>query len=179
VNLNAVYSKPVSIIVPAYNEEIGIISTVQSLLTLEYPQYEIVIVNDGSKDATLQTVIDVFQMEPVFRTVQNQLPSAEIRGIYHSKLHYNIVLVDKDNGGKAYELNAGINVSRFPYFCSIDGDSILSTKSLLQVMKPIVSSNGKVIAAGGSVRIANGSEIEYGSVLKSVVPNNPVVVMQI
>ncbi|MEK4079449.1 glycosyltransferase family 2 protein [Solibacillus sp. FSL K6-1126] len=179
VNLNAVYSKPVSIIVPAYNEEIGIISTVQSLLTLEYPQYEIVIVNDGSKDSTLQTVIDVFQMEPVFRTVQNQLPSAEIRGIYQSKLHYNIVLVDKENGGKADALNAGINVSRFPYFCSIDGDSILSTKSLLQVMKPIVSSNGKVIAAGGSVRIANGSEIEYGSVLKSVVPNNPIIVMQI
>lgn len=179
LNLKAVYSKPVSIIVPAYNEEIGIISTIQSLLTLEYPQYEILVVNDGSKDATLQTVIDAFQMEPVFQTVQNQLPSKEIKGVYRSKLHYNISLVDKENGGKADALNAGINVSKYPYFCSIDGDSILSSKSLLQVMKPIVASNGRVIAAGGSVRIANGSDIQFGSVLNSVVPNNPIVVMQI
>lgn len=151
----------------------------QSLLTIEYPQYEIVVVNDGSKDATLQMVIDVFQMELVFQTIQKQLPSEEIKGIYRSKLHHNIILVDKNNGGKADALNAGINVSKYPYFCSIDGDSILSTKSLLQVMKPIVASNGKVIAAGGSVRIANGSDIQFGSVLKSVVPNNPVVIMQI
>lgn len=179
VNLKEVYSKPVSVIVPAYNEEQGVIATIHSLLTVEYPQYEIVVVNDGSKDSTLQLVIDEFKMEEVFQTVPRHLETERIRGIYRSPIHSNIVLIDKENGGKADALNVGINVSKYPYFCSIDGDSLLESKSLLQVMKPIIASNGRVIAAGGSVRIANGSDIQFGQVLHSVVPNNPVVIMQI
>lgn len=178
-NLKSVYSKPVSIIVPAYNEELGIVGTIHSLLTLEYPQYEIIVVNDGSKDTTLQRVIDEFKMERVFHTVQKKVSSKDIRGVYHSKLHPNVLMIDKVNGGKADALNAGINLSKYPFFCSIDGDSILAKLSLLQVMKPIVSSNGHVIAAGGSIRIANGSEIQLGTVLNSLVPNNPIVIMQI
>lgn len=178
MSLKTVYSKPVSIIVPAYNEEVGIVSTVQSLLTLEYPQYEIIVVNDGSKDSTSQRVIEQFSMERVHQTVQRQLPSAEITAIYRSQVHPNIVLIDKANGGKADALNAGINVSKYPYFCSIDGDSILSSKSLLQVMKPMLASNGKVIAVGGSVRIANGSDIQHGTVMHSIIPSNPLVIMQ-
>lgn len=179
VNLQYTNSKPVSIIVPAYNEEVGILSTIHSLLTIEYPQFEIIIVNDGSKDATLQQVIEAFQMEQVFQTVRQQLQTEEIKAIYRSNIHHNIVLIDKNNGGKADALNAGINVSQYPYFCSIDGDSILSGKSLLQVMKPIVASNGHVIAAGGSVRIANGSNFQYGTFMNAVMPNNPLVIMQI
>lgn len=178
-NLKSIYSKPVSIIVPAYNEEKGIVGTIHSLLTIEYPQYEIIVVNDGSKDCTLQQVIDEFKMEQVFQVVQNRLPSEEIKGIYHSTRHHNIVLIDKANGGKADALNAGINISKYPYFCSIDGDSILSSKSLLQVMKPIIASNGKVVAAGGTVEIANGFDIQFGTVLNSILPRNPIVIMQV
>lgn len=179
VNLKEVYSKPVSIIVPAYNEEQGIIATVHSLLTIEYPQYEIIVVNDGSKDETLQYVIEEFKMEEVFQTIPRHLQTERVRGMYRSQVHANILLIDKDNGGKADALNVGINVSKYPYFCSIDGDSLLESKSLLQVMKPIIVSNGRVVAAGGSVRIANGADIQFGKVLQTVVPSNPVVIMQI
>ncbi len=178
-SLKMIYSKPVSIIVPAYNEKTGIVDTVQSLLTLEYPQYEIIVVNDGSKDDTLQTVIEAFGMKQVHRTVKQELPTKEVRGVYESTLHPNILLVDKVNGGKADALNVGINLSHYPYFCSIDGDSILSNTSLLRVMQPIISSNDDVIAAGGSVRIANGADVQMGTVINSVVPNNPFVIMQI
>ena len=178
-SLKMIYSKPVSIIVPAYNEELGVVDTIHSLLTLEYPQVEIVIVNDGSKDNTLQTVINHFNMKTVHRTIKRELSTKEIKGIYESDLHPNIVLVDKENGGKSDALNAGINISRYPYFCSIDGDSILSRTSLLRVMQPIISSDDKVIAAGGSVRIANGADVQLGTVVNSVVPNNPFVIMQI
>ncbi len=178
-NLKMIYSKPVSVIVPAYNEELGIINTVHSLLTLQYPQFEIIVVNDGSKDQTLQRVIEEFQMEKVSRTVKRELPTKEIIGIYESTVHPNITLIDKANGGKADALNVGINVSKYPYFCSIDGDSILANTSLLRVMQPIVTSNDRVIAAGGSVRIANGADVQLGTVVSSVIPNNPVVIMQI
>ncbi len=178
-SLKMIYSKPVSIIVPAYNEELGVVDTIHSLLTLEYPQFEIIIVNDGSKDNTLQTVIERFEMKEVHRTVKRELPTKEVRGIYESDLHPNIVLVDKVNGGKADALNVGINISHYPYFCSIDGDSILSNTSLLRVMQPIISSNDEVIAAGGSVRIANGADVQMGTVVDAVVPNNPFVIMQI
>lgn len=177
-SLEAIYSKPVSIIVPAYNEERGIVGTVHSLLTLQYPQFEIVIVNDGSIDETLNIIIQQFKMEPVQRTIKKDLETKEINGIYESTLHPNIVLIDKLNGGKADALNAGINASKYPYFCSIDGDSILDHTSLLRVMKPIIASNDDVIAAGGSVRIANGSDVQLGTVVNSTIPNNPFVIMQ-
>lgn len=179
VNLKEVYSKPVSIIVPAYNEEIGVVGTIHSLLTIEYPQYEIIVVNDGSKDTTLATVIKEFKMEEVFQTIPRHIQTEQVRGVYRSDIHPHIILVDKENGGKADALNVGINISKYPYFCSIDGDSLLESKSLLQIMKPIIASNGRVIAAGGSVRIANGSDIQFGKVLTSVVPKNPIVIMQI
>ncbi|MER1985511.1 MAG: glycosyltransferase [Solibacillus sp.] len=179
VNLKEVYSKPVSIIVPAYNEEQGIIATIHSLLTIEYPQYEIVVVNDGSTDETLKYVIEEFKMEEVFQTIPRHLQTERVRGMYRSTVHANIIVIDKDNGGKADALNVGINVSKYPYFCSIDGDSLLESKALLQVMKPIIASNGRVVAAGGSVRIANGADIQFGKVLQTVVPRNPIVIMQI
>lgn len=178
-SLEMIYSKPVSIIVPVYNEELGVAHTIQSLLTLQYPQFEIIVVNDGSKDSTLQTVIEQFEMEKIHRTIKIDIPTKPILDLYESKLHPNILLINKINGGKADALNAGINTCKYPYFCSIDGDSILDQTSLLRVMKPIVTSNGKVIAAGGSIRIANGSDIQMGTVLNAVIPNNPIVIMQI
>lgn len=179
MNLKEIYSKPVSIIVPAYNEERGIVSTIHSLLTIEYPQYEIIVVNDGSIDGTLNRVIEEFRMEEVFQTIPRYIQTEDVQHIFKSSLHPNIILVDKGNGGKADALNVGINISRYPYFCSIDSDSLLASKSLLQVMKPIIASNGNVIAAGGSVRIANGSDIQFGTVLNSFIPKNRLVIMQI
>ncbi|QKS72985.1 glycosyltransferase family 2 protein [Paenalkalicoccus suaedae] len=173
------YTKPVSILVPAHNEEKGIIESIHSLLNLEYPQYEIIIINDGSTDETLQTVITHFDMQPRNRVIPKALQSETIHAVYESAIHPNVLVIDKDKGGKADALNAGINVSSYPYFCSIDGDSILDRTSLLRVMQPIITSNGDVIAAGGSVRIANGSDIQLGSVLKVGLSSIPLVMMQV
>lgn len=177
--IDVIYSKPVSIIVPAYNEEAGVIDSIHSLLSLRYPQTELIVVNDGSTDATQQKVIEQFKMKKITKIIRDQLSTEPIIDIYQSVIHPNLLLVNKKNGGKADALNAGINVSRYPYFCSIDGDSILEETSLLRVMKPIILSNGEVIATGGNIRIANGSDIQLGSIFKTGLSNNFLVVMQV
>ncbi|SDZ63713.1 Glycosyltransferase, catalytic subunit of cellulose synthase and poly-beta-1,6-N-acetylglucosamine synthase [Evansella caseinilytica] len=179
--LELTYTKPVSILVPAYNEEAGIIETVRSLLSLKYPQTEIVVINDGSKDQTLNVMIEHFQMVKIGKVVRKQIETEPIKAVYQSTIFPHLLLVDKSNGGKADALNAGLNISKYPYFCSIDGDSILETDALLKVMKPIVTSGDEreVIASGGNVRIANGSDIQMGSVLSIRLAKNPLVVMQV
>jgi cellulose synthase/poly-beta-1,6-N-acetylglucosamine synthase-like glycosyltransferase len=173
------YAKPVSILVPAYNEDKGIYASIRSLLSLNYPQYEIIVINDGSTDATLETLIEHFQLTPVNKVVRKQLDTAPVRAIYRSQIHEHLYVIDKDNGGKADSLNAGINLSKYPYFCSLDGDSLLERETFLMVMKPILDSDGGVIASGGSVRIANGCVIEDGEVIRIGLPRHPLAVMQV
>ena len=177
-HIDAFYSKPVSLLVPTYNEEVGVVDTVYSLLNLRYPQTEIIIINDGSTDRTLETVIEHFRMKSVEKIIHTQIPTMQIRKIYRSEVYMNCILIDKVNGGKADALNVGINVSSYPYFCSIDGDSILDEKSLLRVMKPIILSEGEVVAAGGNIRIANGAKVKLGSIYANDLPNDYLVIMQ-
>lgn len=173
------FTKPVSILVPAYNEALGIIESMHSLITLRYPETEIIVIDDGSKDRTSEVVIDAFRMERTDRMRQGALATEKVLGVYQSKLHPNVYLIQKENGGKADALNAGINFARYPYFCSIDGDSILDRNSLLRVMLPIIASDGKVVAAGGNVRIANGNDIHFGAMEQRALGNHPIVLMQI
>lgn len=179
VHMNALYSKPISIIVPAFNEELGIVDSVHSLLNLNYPQLEIIIVNDGSSDNTLTRAIEAFKMRPVDRIVRKEIPAKEIIQLYESTIYPHCLLVDKENGGKADALNVGINVAKYPYFCSLDGDSILHENSLVRIMKPIMESDGEVIAVGGNVRIANGSSMELGSLTNERLSTNYIVLMQV
>jgi cellulose synthase/poly-beta-1,6-N-acetylglucosamine synthase-like glycosyltransferase len=174
-----IFTKPVSILVPAYNEELGIIESLHSLITLRYPETEIIVIDDGSKDRTSETVIEAFQMEESSRRPLSSLASRKVTGVYQSQMHPKVFLIKKENGGKADALNAGINFARYPYFCSIDGDSILDRNSLLRVMLPIIASDGKVVAAGGNVRIANGNDIHYGAMEQRALGNHPMVLMQI
>lgn len=178
-HIDMIYTKPVSIIVPAYNEEEGIIDSIHSLLSLRYPQTELIVVNDGSTDRTQQIIIEQFRMKSVRKIVRDQLATKQVRQIYQSEIHPNLLLVEKDNGGKADALNAGINVAKYPYFCSIDGDSILEEDSLLRVMQPIELSNEQVIAVGGNIRIANGLEIQLGSIFQTDLSKNVWVTMQV
>ncbi|ARD47879.1 glycosyltransferase [Sporosarcina sp. P33] len=174
-----IYTQPVTIIVPAYNEQEGVLGNIYSLLALQYPQFEILVVNDGSTDNTEDIVIEHFNMKPIRKVVNQQLATQPIEAMYQSVMHPNLLLITKVNGGKADALNVGINVSQYPYFCSIDGDSILDRNSLLRVMKPIMESNKEVIATGGNVRIANGYEIQMGQVVREGLPDSAVVRMQI
>lgn len=170
---------PVSILVPAYNEEVGVVSTVRSLLALEYPEKEIIVVDDGSKDSTSMRMIEEFNMKEIPYAVRTHIETAEIESIYQSTIFPYIRLIKKANGGKADALNAGINLSSFPYFCAIDGDSILENDGLLKCMKPIIESDGQIIVTGGSVRIANGSTISRSKVEVVGLPRSPVVIMQV
>ncbi|TFE00073.1 glycosyltransferase [Jeotgalibacillus sp. R-1-5s-1] len=170
---------PVSVLVPAYNEEVGVSSTVRSMLALNYPQFEVIIIDDGSVDETSSRVITEFRMIEIDLAIRTYFPTQPVKKAYQSTLFPNLFLIRKQNGGKADALNAGINFSKYPYFAAIDGDSLLDRDALLKTMKPIIDSNGRVTATGGTVRIANGSRIIRSEVEKIALPQTPLVLMQI
>lgn len=172
------FAKPVSVIVPAYNESSGILNSVHSLLNLNYPEYEVVVVNDGSTDDTQEKLINEFELQPIFQARRIQIKSKPVTQVFQSKLHPNLYLIEKENGGKADALNAGINLAHYPYICSVDGDSILHKYALLRVMEPMVASDGEVIAAGGTIRVANEMDVELGSLVEAELYNQPLVLMQ-
>jgi cellulose synthase/poly-beta-1,6-N-acetylglucosamine synthase-like glycosyltransferase len=177
--LQSEYTKPVSILVPAYNESAGIYGSIRSLVSIEYPEYEIIIINDGSTDDTLEKLQSRFKLVKTNRVIRQQLETKRVRGTYQSTIYPNLIVIDKENGGKADALNVGINCSRYPYFCSLDGDSIIERNAFLKVLKPIIESDDEVIASGGSVRIANGCKIQSGELVSVGLSNKPVVIMQV
>jgi len=169
---------PVCIIVPAYNEGTTIIASLRSILQLNYPKVEIVVVNDGSTDNTLEVLKSYFDMEEFPEAPRISVPCAPIRGVYLSRRIDNLRLIDKENGGKADAINAGINLSRSPLFCCIDADSVLEPSSLLRVVQPFLTSS-EVVAAGGTVRVANGCKVKNGHLIKRGIPKNPLALFQL
>jgi len=169
---------PISILVPAYNEEETIVDNVRNLLYINYPEFEIIVINDGSKDNTLKKLIDAFSLKKIDQPVRYLIKTKDIKGIYKNIDIPNLVVVDKENGGKADALNAGINVSRYPIFVSIDADSILESDSLVRVIMPFIEDK-ETIAVGGIVRIANGSFIKRGLIKKVELPKSSIAMFQI
>lgn len=165
-------AKPISIIAPAFNEEAGIVESVRSLLSLEYPQFEVIVVNDGSTDTTLAQLVETFSLKPVHRIYRKVLECMPIRGIYNSSEYPRLVLVDKANGGKADALNAGLNLARYPLFCAIDGDSLLDRDSLLRVVRPFLEDPERVMAVGGVIRLSNGCLVRHGQAVCLRLPKN-------
>lgn len=157
---------PISLIAPAYNESLNIVESTRSLLSIRYPHFEVIVVNDGSKDDTLQTLIEHFDLRPSLRAYDKLTPHKAIRCVYQSRLYNNLVVVDKENGGKADALNVGINVSRSPMFCAVDADSMLEADALLHAVQPFLTSPTEVVAVGGTIRVANGCDIRGGRVLR-------------
>ncbi len=172
------FEQPVTIVVPAYNEAANIAASLRSLLQLEYPAYEIIVVNDGSTDATLETLIREFALVPFPEAYRLRLPVKPIRAVYRAPAHPNLRVLDKENGGKADALNAGINAARYPLFCSLDADSILRRDSLDRIVKPFLD-DPTVIAAGGTVRPANGCQVRGGFLTQTGLPRNPLALLQI
>lgn len=162
---------PISLIVPAYNEETTIVESVRSLLALRYSDMEVTVVNDGSKDRTLQVLIEAFKLKPVIRAYEEAVPHAPIRQLYGSPHFPKLVVVDKENGkGKADATNAGINVSRNPLFCVVDADSLLEVESLLTSVRPFMEEPKKMMAVGGTIRVLNGCTVKGGQVLQADLP---------
>lgn len=156
---------PISLIAPAYNESASIVESTKSMLNIHYPHCEIIIVNDGSTDDTLEKLKKHFSLRKSSRDFEPQVQHKSIKHIYQSKKYANLVVIDKDNGGKADALNAGINVSRSPLFCSVDADSMLDSDALLHAVQPFLSKPDSVIAVGGTIRVANGCRVRGGKVL--------------
>ena len=161
---------PISVIAPAYNEELSIIDSVRALLALEYPEHEVIVVNDGSKDRTLAILIETFEMAPVERTQLAQLQQTRILGVYGSTRYPNLLIVDKENGRKADATNAGIGFARTPLVCIIDADSILEPDGLLRAAEPFMADDGRLVAVGGAIRIVNGCEVVGGSMRRVGIP---------
>ncbi|MGI9648635.1 MAG: glycosyltransferase [Acidimicrobiia bacterium] len=162
---------PISLIVPAFNERATIVDSIRSLLTLDYPSYEILIVNDGSTDGTLEDLIGAFDLERSERVATSSVATAAVKAVYRSREHPGLWVVDKENGGKADALNACLNHTRTPLFCAMDADTLLEPDSLMRVVRPFLE-DGRTVAAGGIVRVANGCVVEAGLVREVRLPRN-------
>ncbi|AEG93433.1 glycosyltransferase family 2 protein [Ramlibacter tataouinensis] len=168
----------ISLLVPAYNEEANIAASLRSMLQLEYSEFEIIVVNDGSKDGTLDVLRREFDLYPFPEAVNPRLQTQPVRQVYRSRLHANLRVIDKDNGGKADSLNAGINLARHPLFCGVDADSLLARDSLQRVARPFLR-DPRVVATGGTVRPANGCKVEAGFLTQVGLPSNPWALFQV
>ena len=165
---------PISILVPAHNESAVIIASVSALLQLDYPEFEILVVNDGSTDDTLATLIGAFGLRATRRIYHQTVATRPVRCIYAARPETpwaNLIVVDKEKGGKADALNAAINVSHYPLFCSMDADSLLEKDSLLRVVMPFMERFSSMVGVGGIVRVANGCRIVDGTVQSVRLPD--------
>ena len=164
--LKARVTPPISILVPAYNEEKGIVSSVRALLGLNYPQYEVIVINDGSTDNTLGVLEKTFSLRRTARVYHREIPTAKVKVVYRSRLYPNLWVLDKEKEivGKSDPLNVGVNFSQYPLFCAVDADSILEKDALVRVVRPYMDRFQEVVAVGGIVRVANGCRITNGIV---------------
>ena len=162
----------VSVVAPAFNEAATIRESVRAMLSLHHPDHEVVVVNDGSEDDTLNVLIDEFRLYRSARQPRAAIPCQPIRAVYESRDPIPLVVVDKKNGGgKADALNAGINVAEKELVANVDSDSILESDSLLHVVKPFME-DPDCIATGGIIRVVNGCRIRNGRVEEVGLPTS-------
>lgn len=155
---------PMSVLVPAYNEEVSIVDSVLSFLTLQYPHHEVVLVNDGSRDATMERLIEAYDLYEIPPAFMVSLSTKPVRAYYRSRTHSKLIVIDKENGGKADALNAALNAARFPYVLAVDADTLVEPDALLRLSRPFLL--GKAVAAvGGTIRVANSCTVENGRVV--------------
>ena len=174
VLLTSEFAPCLSLIAPAYNEGFTIEENVKSLLSLNYNNYQVIVVNDGSKDNSMEILIKKYDLVLTELDIKLKIETKKIRGIYISRnaAFKKLLVVDKENGGKADALNVGLNIAQYPYVVCIDVDCILDKDSLLKLAKPFLESYGKrVIATGGVVRIANQCVIKNGRLVEVNVPD--------
>ena len=165
---------PVSVLMPAYNEELILRETVTAMLASAYPEFEIIVINDGSTDAMLETAIAEFALEPCDVFHPAPLHTALVRGTYRSRTHPNLWLIDKENGGAADGLNAGLNLARYPYVAHVDADCVVEPDALMRLMRPINFAPDEIVVVGAHLRVANGLEMTGGRISKVSLPGRNV-----
>ena len=171
---------PITLLVPAHNEEKFICTAVRNLLDLDYPDLEVIVVNDGSADKTLQIMQKEFRLRLVRAVYVPEVLSAPVRGLYRSDSDIRLLVVDKESAGsKADAVNAGLNAASSPYVCVVDADSVLEADALLRIMVPVLADPKRVVAAGGIVRVLNGCELEAGRIRRVRLARKSIEVIQV
>lgn len=171
---------PVAVLIPVYNEEDVVLRGIRSALAAGYPYVEVIVINDGSSDGTLKKVLDEFDLRKIDRVYRKFLTTKPVQQFYYNLTTPNLVVVDKERGGKADALNCGINVCRSPYFCSVDADSVLEKDALLRIMTPVLESRVPVVASGGVVRVLNGVRLHDDHSIEDIdLPRQPLALFQI
>ncbi len=169
----------ISVLVPAFNEASGIADTVRSLLALDYPELEVVVINDGSTDGTIEHLAEVFELHQVLRPTPPFLSHRPVRAVYAPRSQLRLLVIDKENGGKADSLNVGINFASYPLICTIDADSILEQDALAKAAAPFAEDPVRTVATGGMVRLANGCRVERGRVMDAHLPRSRFAMFQV
>ncbi|MFQ5353969.1 MAG: glycosyltransferase family 2 protein, partial [Thermodesulfobacteriota bacterium] len=163
---------PVTMIIAAYNEEKNIADTVKALLRLNYPDFEVIVVDDGSEDGTLTRLQEVFALERADLVYRPLIPTGKLKAFYINPEIPNLTVVSKEHGGKADSLNAGVNISRAPYICSVDADSILEEKAITRLMRTVIEDPDTIMATGGIVKILNGCVVRGGRIEELKLPGD-------
>ncbi len=174
------FTPPISLLVPAHNEQKSIVSSVGSLLNLDYPSLEIIVINDGSNDGTLDRLKSAYQLRLTRMLYVPEVATARIRGMYRSPVDERLLVIDKIAGGsKSDAINAGLNAANSPYVCVVDSDSILERESLLRMMAGVFVDPSQVVALGGIVRVSNGCVIHHGALKQVGLPRRAIEVLQV
>src|SRR6266705_939333 len=176
--LSSTLSPTISILAPAFNEETTIETSLRALLALHYPSLELIVISDGSKDRTVQVLIDRFDLVPVKTIYQQQIKTKQVRSLYRSATYPSLVVVDKENGGKADALNVGLSFAKGQLVCAMDADTLIEADGLQRMIRPFLYATD-VVATGGTIRVVNGSEVKFGRVVKTRVPTNALAGMQV
>lgn len=172
------FAMPVSLLLAVHNGEERVVSAVRSLLQMHYSDYEVLVINDDSTDGTLDKLIEAFELSRASEVNEQRLETQPVRGVYRSRTHANLRVIDKEQGRKADALNAGLVWSRSPLFCCVDQEAILDATGLHRIVQPFVE-DASLVACGGSIRIANGSILEGGYLKRAGLPTDPLVVFQV
>jgi cellulose synthase/poly-beta-1,6-N-acetylglucosamine synthase-like glycosyltransferase len=169
--LSSTLSPTISILAPAYNEEATIETSLRALLALHYPSLEVIVISDGSKDRTVQVLIEKFDLVPVKTIYERNIQTKPVRSLYRSSTYPGLVVVDKENGGKADALNVGLSFARGELVCAMDADTLIEADGLQRMVRPFLYATD-VVATGGTIRVVNGSQVKHGRVEKTRVPSN-------
>lgn len=162
---------PISIVVPAYNEEVMIKDCIYSCLKIDYPEHEVIVVNDGSTDRTLDILKEEFDLQPADHFYKAEIPTSPIKAFYRSRKYNNLIVADKEHGSRADSINMGVNIAHNRYVCATDADSLFAKDGIIRLMRLVLVDPGRIVAVGGQVRVSNGLKVKNGEITRYGLPH--------
>ncbi len=172
---------PVSVLIPAHNEEVGIVESARAVLSLEYPQFELIIVDDGSTDSTFERLRQEFDLVEIPAVIPDSVPTiGKVQSVHISRGHHDLTVVRKESiGRKTDAINVAIDLAKYPLVCVLDADALLDSDALIKVARPFIDDPQRVVATGGAVRPSNGCAQYRGRITAVRMPNNRLAQIQV